>query len=62
MVSVIMQQFDDAISITVAIVIVVTVAFIQVRHLQAGRNTLYSDLIFKIRSLSHWDPAELVLN
>lgn len=31
-VSVIMQQFDDAISITVAIVIVVTVAFIQVKH------------------------------
>lgn len=29
LVSIIMQQFDDAISITVAIIIVVTVAFIQ---------------------------------
>lgn len=29
LVSIIMQQFDDAISITIAIIIVVTVAFIQ---------------------------------
>ena len=31
-VSVIMKQFDDAVSITVAIIIVVTVAFIQVLY------------------------------
>jgi Ca2+-transporting ATPase len=60
-VSIAMKQFDDAVSITAAIIIVVTVAFVQVEFLPALILTKCPKCISFYRSIdrkNHWKPLQ----